>query len=86
MGERRVTRTGKDAEGDITQLCNPDSSWVSRSKEEAIGDIERWVHTYHVESGGRRSTVQVVEGPAGKYLRTSADGSDSNNLDNLPDC
>ena len=86
MADRQVTQTGKDADGDITKLCNPGSDWSPRSKASAIQDIENNVHTYFVWSGARRSDIEVVDGPTGKYLRSKADGSASNNLDNLPDC
>lgn len=87
MAERRVTRTRKDYDGDITALCNHGAYWSPREKADAIRDIERNNHRYYVESRwGRRTYVQVVSGPTGKYLRTVADPSSDNNLDNLPDC
>ena len=30
--------------------------------------------------------IQVVQGPAGPYLRTDPGKTDRNNLDDLPDC
>jgi len=86
MAERRVTQTGKDKDGDITKLCNPNEYWSPRSKQGAISDIESETHKYYVQSGTNKAYVQVVNGPTGKYLRTTADPSSSNNLDNLADC
>lgn len=86
MIERRVTRTGKDEDGDITKLCNTGEYWSPRPKAPAIADIEGSSYVYYVQSGTAKSLVQVVNGPSGKYLRTTADSSSVNNLDNLPDC
>lgn len=86
MADRRVTRSGKNKEGDITALCNPNETWSPRKKADAIADIENRTHTYYVENGGKRTDVHVVNGPNGKYLRTDADKKSANNLDNLPDC
>lgn len=87
MADRRVTRTGKDGDGDITQLCNPGMAWSPRKKADAIRDIEHNLHTYYVQNpGGKRTDIHVVNGPTGKYLRTDPDNSEGNNLDELPDC
>ena len=84
MSDRRVTETGKDSESDITKLCGP---WGSRSKALAISDIESGSHTYYVNEAGYRSDVHVYTGTGGKkHLRTYADDTSKNNLDNLPDC
>ena len=40
MADRRVIRNRKDADGDITPLCNPEAWWSPRHKWDAIGDIE----------------------------------------------
>lgn len=85
MADRRVTRTGKDRDGDITSLCG---TWGSVTRATAIREIEApSTNTYYVQDGyGRRADVQVVMGPTGKYLRTDPNSSCSDNLDNLPDC
>ncbi len=86
MADRKVTNSGKDQDGDITKLCNP-GVWGSVSKTTAIQQIENGTYTYYVQQPGtNRVDVKVVDGPTGKYLRTTADSSDANNLDNLPDC
>ena len=86
MAERKVTQTGKDAEGDITALCNPNENWERRSKADAISDIDNKVHQYFVAEAGHKTYVQVVDDPDGKYLRTVADSTSANNLDLLPNC
>jgi len=65
MADRRVTRSGKDKDGDITALCNPGEWWSPRSKNGAIVDIETGVHTYFVDRAGHRTDVHVVDGPTG---------------------
>jgi len=86
MARRRVTRSGKDEDGDIVALCNPGEFWSPRMKRDAIGDIESGAHSYYVAMEGVRVGIHVVEGPTGKYLRTDPDQTERNNLDDLPDC
>ena len=84
MADRRVTRTGKDSDGDITALCG---AWGRTGKALAIHEIEFRLHSYYVQDTyGRRADVHVVNGLRGKYLRTDPNSSCSDNLDNLPDC
>jgi len=84
MADRRVTRTGKDTNGNITSLCG---SWGSVTTATAIREIESGTNTYYVQDGyGRRADVHVVNGASGKYLRTDPNAICSDNLDNLPDC
>jgi len=86
MADRKVTGTGKDTDGDITKLCNA-GGWGSAGKASAISHIETGLHSYYVQQAGTtRSSVHVVYGPTGKYLRSDPDSSSSNNLDNLPNC
>lgn len=86
MADRRVTKSGKDSDGDITALCNDGATWSPRKKAEAIRDIDDRVHTYYVDRAGHRTEVHVVNVGGKKHLRTTKDKSDKNNLDNLPDC
>lgn len=86
MAERHVTRSRKDADGDITALCNPGHYWSPRAKAGVIQDIETGFHRYYVTGTSGRVYVHVVTGPNGKYLRTAPDPLSSNNLDDLPDC
>jgi Protein of unknown function (DUF3892) len=82
--DRRVKRTGKDRDGDITALCG---DWGRTMKAVAIREIEQRQHRYYVQDGyGRRVDVIVVHGATGKYLRTTPDASCADNLDTLPDC
>ena len=87
MADRLVTQTKKDSYGDILALCNPAESWSPRQKAGAISDIEHSIHSYFVRwTDGATTSVHVVDGPHGKYLRTDKDGTTRNNLDDLPEC
>lgn len=87
MAERKVIKSGKDRDGDITKLCNSGEYWSPRMKADAIQDIESGTHSYHVDwSDGVKTAIKVVNGPTGKYLRTDKDNTTRNNLDDLPDC
>jgi uncharacterized protein DUF3892 len=81
---KRVTKTGKDKDGDITSLCG---EYWSRTKADAIKDIDDKIQAYHVQDSlGNTADVEVVMAPSGKYLRTVANSQCKDNLDNLPDC
>ena len=84
MANRRVTKTGKDNDGDITSLCG---SWGMTLKWTAISEIDNDTHTYYVNEVAPLVLVRVVRPAVGlPYLRTVADRTSANNLDNLPDC
>lgn len=86
MADRAVRKTGKNAQGDITSLCDDGAAWSPRQKAAAVQDIESGLHTYHVPWTTGRTEIRVVAGPGGKYLRTDRDATTRNNLDDLPDC
>lgn len=86
MTDRAVRNTRKDEDGDILALCNSGDYWSPRQKADAIQDIESGLHTYYVPWQSGRTTIHVVNGPNGKYLRTDRDDTSRNNLDDLPDC
>lgn len=87
MIDRKVTQSGKDEDGDIIALCNPDAWWSPREKDDAISDITSKTHRYYVKVGNNEVNIHVVNDPKkGKYLRTNPDETSSNNLDDLPDC
>lgn len=86
MADRQVTQSRKDADGDITHLCNPGQVWSPVSKADVIMHIENKLHTYYVKQKNHRSEVYVYESGGKKHLKTTPDGYTENNLDNLPDC
>ena len=84
MTQRRVLRTGKDSDGDITSLCG---AWGSTTKSTAITEIRNRTVTYYVQDSlSRRADVSVVDGATGPYLRTDANTTCVDNLDTLGDC
>lgn len=88
MSKRIVTQSGKDEDGDITKLCNPNEYWKSVTKSDAISHIDSGLYEYWSlgPSSYKESEVEVVIINGRKHLRTKADSLTSNNLDNLPDC
>lgn len=85
---REVTGTGKShekpTEGNILYLCGDSKSdWSPISLAHAIRDIETGVAKYYTRVEEGWADIEVV---AGRYLRTTADSTTRNNLDDLPDC
>jgi hypothetical protein len=84
---RKVTNTRKDEDGNITHLCGgPGSNWGPVPVNVAIQQIRSSAKTYVTSVAGKSSSVRVVNDPDGPYLRTAADATKANNLDELPDC
>jgi hypothetical protein len=61
------------------------SRW-KHTENEAISNIERQVHTYHVNQGGRDVNVIIATHNGNKYLKTENDGLHPNNLLSLSEC
>lgn len=84
---REVTATRKLPDGVITHLCGgAGASWGPVPVGDAIDQIENGSVAYFTNIGGVAAHVNVVDDPQGKYLRSQADETTSNNLDDLPDC
>jgi hypothetical protein len=85
---RQVTRTRKNSDGDITHLCGAgDARWEPVPVDQASGQIKTGAVVYFTSSNGQDAFVRVVDAGGGrKYLRSQADPTAANNLDNLPDC
>lgn len=86
MIERKVTKSRKDSNGNITAICNPGEWWSPKTSIEAIREIEEKLYSYHVILNGEKVDIKVIRGETGKYLRTDPDKTTKNNLDELPDC
>lgn len=79
----RVTRSGKDGDGDI--ICF--SGYLrSVSKSDGVSLITRYSGAFLVNVGGRRVSVRVGSRNGQDYMTTAADGYPPNNLDGLPGC
>lgn len=66
---------------------NSDGARWKRSQEQAIADIENNTYQYYVSVGG--STVNVIVAVSrfgNKYIKTTADGEQPDNLLSLPEC
>lgn len=85
MADRLVTHAARNSRGNIVAIGNPDEGWQQRRREWAISDILVRRHNYFVAgTRGNHRPLDVVHGPFGPYLRTRADPTPDNNLDNLP--
>ena len=87
---RQVTGTRKveqDSGKVVTHLCGgAGAAWRPVSVATAIDQIENGSVDYFTHGSGNFAHVQVVDDPRGKYLRSKADPTTANNLDDLPDC
>lgn len=85
MAQRKVERSGKGAQGDITRLCGP---WGAAPKDDAIEHIELRLHSYYVEQPETvKAQVLVVRGSDGKkHLAVAPEADEANQLTSLPDC
>ena len=79
----QILAVHKDDDGDVVRLKG--SSWED-SVEGVIADIEAKRYEYFVQVDGAKAAVYVVAATASrkKHLRTTADTSTRNNLDELP--
>ena len=83
MAVRQVTGTKTDADGDITHLCG--ATWGPETKVTVKSNINSGTYIYQVKT----SKVVCVKSPTrtnGFYLRTEADGKETNNLAELSPC
>jgi hypothetical protein len=84
--DRTVTRA-RQSKGKVVALCNPGQSWSPRSTPDVIADIRTGSFRYFAaDAAGHTSRIRVVRGSHGAYLRTQADATAQNNLDDLPPC
>ncbi len=66
---------------------NPDGSRWKISQANAIEYIEEGKFSFYVNRGGNSVDVIVAKSQYGhKYIKTSADGEQPNNLLSLPEC
>ena len=73
----RITRVGG---------TNPSGTRWNQSQEQTIGEIESGTDSFYVLEKGLRSEVIVASRNGRKYLRTTTDYQDPNNLLALPEC
>ena len=84
---REVTAVRKRGRDVITHLCQKGARWSPVTVNQAIREIQSGAVQYYTRLGDRVVPVQVVDdGRGGNYLRSQADATEQNNLDNLPSC
>lgn len=82
--ERRIISKKSDKDGDITHIYG--NNWGLVTVQDAIFQIEHNLYQYYVDEAGYRSDVYVEQTPWGrKFIKTYADRTSKNNLDNLPE-
>ncbi len=82
--ERRIYSKKSDKDGDILYIYG--NYWGPVSVQEAVYQIENNLYQYYVDEAGYRSEVYVDQTPWGrKFIKTFADKTSKNNLDNLPE-
>ncbi|MEA2010676.1 MAG: DUF3892 domain-containing protein [Actinomycetota bacterium] len=86
MARRRIRSTRKDRDCDILSVCNKAEYWPPRAKAEAIRDIDAGEHAYFVAEASHESEVHTYTLNGVNHIKTHADASSANNLDNLPGC
>lgn len=75
---------GSDADQRIDAIGG---TWGKHLIDEAIRNIETGAHSYWTYAANARADVVVAKRPSGrKYLKTTADGVEPNNLLALPRC
>lgn len=86
MLHRKVTHVKKDSSGTITHLCNPGIfDWGCETVQQVLSHLDNKTHRYFVREHGIFDVDVVPVGSgANRYVRTTADATDSNNLENLP--
>jgi Protein of unknown function (DUF3892)/D-arabinono-1,4-lactone oxidase len=81
---REVTAV-KKRRGAITHLCKDGQPWSPITVSDAIAQIRSGRARYVARSDETRAVIRVVrDGHGGFYLRTQADRTAEDNLDNLP--
>jgi hypothetical protein len=79
---KRVSHS--DPHQGITHLGGSGWCWT---RAQVIASIEAGTNTFHtVGANGKRANVAVVDGPNGKYVRTHADNTWTDNLLTLGQC
>jgi hypothetical protein len=84
---REVTAVRQDAQRAITHLCHDGARWSPVSVDQAIEEIQSRAIQYFTTWDDKIALVKVVnDGHGGVYLRSVANGTTTDNLDNLPPC
>jgi FAD/FMN-containing dehydrogenase len=84
-GIARDVTSVKKKRGTITHLCNDSQAWSPVTVAQAIEDIRAGTIHYFARRDDSRAPIVIVgDGRGGFHLRTRADKTSRDNLDNLP--
>jgi len=84
---RQVTCINKrDRSSAHERIRNIGGSWGRMSQEDAIAAIEAGTYSFYVSAAGRAVDVIIAKKDGHKYLKTTADGEQPNNLLSLDEC
>lgn len=91
MAEKRyVVRADRDSKGNINGICwdreIAGKGSLYTDKDKAMAEIDAKKVEYVVAIVKPETVVRVVDGRKPPYLRTEADSTSKNNLDNLNQC
>lgn len=87
MADAQVTCINKQPRNNpfegITHVGGSGWRWT---RQEVVDSIRAKTNTFFTLVDGNRGNIGVVDGPAGSYLRTYADGRWNDNLLSLTEC
>ena len=83
MGDYRITCRKVDRNGVLTHVGISNKRYTVK---EIIDWINNKEHSFYTYEDNTKAIVEVVGSPPNEYLRSRADKTVHNNLDELPDC
>ena len=87
MITRQITCINKTTRYDAhDRIRTVGGSWGTESQPEVIKQIEAKTHSYFVSVGGNTVDVIVSTNNGNKYIKTTKDGVQPDNLLSLPEC
>lgn len=86
MADRRIRCVTKNENGTLAAVGHSGEWWSPKPVADVVSDIDLGLHTYYVEETGVRTRVQTKGTAPNKYIETTADRTDKNNLLNLGKC
>jgi len=87
MADRQVTHAHRDDQGIILAVCwKSGTSLMYTARQQVVDDISSGAHRYYVHEQAPAVWIEVITVNGVQYIKTEADSTSQNNLDNLPTC